>query len=442
MFEKSKANGFTLIELVVVIAGLGVLSSLAISNVVKYIDYAKVDEAKSLLNSAAADCLQGLRRSGSARLAEDLNPNILSNERLRSTGYKFRDNATTKTCGNTLITAIVEADQTRLPDLGFTINAEGELTKVAVDTGDDTKSAATSWAGVNVTEAAGLAELMDYNKEILDAKTACVNNFNGWLQDTGDGRNFTWDESATSGCPSRPPKVVSNTCTTNGCTQPVYALDKNIVGNTQEAYDAAFKAKYDALCSKEVVEKRNKNATSASAEGEQLSNCGQKRFWFFEGENVGSSDAWRALKCESNKKALLNTVHSEAVEYCDISPIYICGGEEILGDRDSAEAKFETCLANDKNAQCTQALNRQAISKNGGPFVSPTPSGMSAPIGEDCNIQYWYCSSSRKIYKGVDAQESYNADEGCQNKICTPANSKFPNLCRSNPNDTFYCACK
>ena len=53
---KPKANhrGFSLIELIVVLAGLGILSSLATLNVLKYLDYARVDEAKSLLNSAAA----------------------------------------------------------------------------------------------------------------------------------------------------------------------------------------------------------------------------------------------------------------------------------------------------------------------------------------------------------------------------------------------------
>ena len=49
-------HGFTLLELIVVLAGLGILSSLAIPNYMKYLDYAKVDEAKALLNSAAADC--------------------------------------------------------------------------------------------------------------------------------------------------------------------------------------------------------------------------------------------------------------------------------------------------------------------------------------------------------------------------------------------------
>ena len=382
--------GFSLIELIVVLAGLGILSSLAVPNVLKFLDYARVDEAKSLLNSAAADCLQELRRKGSDRLVEEVNQNILSADRLQNTGYKFLDTSTTNNCGNILITAISAADQERMPDLGFTITANGELTKLAVDTGSDTEFAAKSWAGANVTEASGLKELMDYNQEILDAKAACVETFNTWLTKTGDGKSYTWDESAGSGCPSRPPKVASKTCTTNGCTKPIYALDNNIVGSTQEAYDAAFKAKYDALCSQEVVA-RTENAKTTSIDGEQLANCGQKRFWFFDGENVGSSDAWKSLMCSSNKQKLLETTHSGPVEYCETSPIFICGGEEILGHRETAKAKFETCLANDKNAICTTALNNDALTRSsGGPYTSPTPSGMSAPIGEDCNAKYWY----------------------------------------------------
>mgnify|MGYP001339669499 CR=1 FL=1 len=414
----SKPEGFTLIELIIVLAGLGVLSSLAISNVGKYLDHTRVDEAKSLLNSAVADCLQELRRKGSNRLNQEVNQDILSAEQLEGAGYKFQDTSTTMNCGNTLITAISSADQERMPDLGFTITAEGKLTKLAVDTGRDTASSAKSWAGRNVTEAAGLKELMDYNKEILEKKTECVDNFNKWLKNTGDGRSFTWDNSANSGCPSRPPKAVSKTCTTNGCTKPVYALDNSIVGHTQEAYDAAFKAKYDALCSQEVVAKRTANSRTTSEDGEKLANCGQKKFWFFDGENVGSSDAWKALMCKSNKQKIINSIHSEPVKYCGDSPIYICGGKEILGA--NAKSNFEKCLVNDKNAICTTALNNDAVKRpNGGEYISPTPAGMSSPVGDDCNISYWYCSNSGKIYRGADSEQQYKSDPKCK-RSCGP----------------------
>ena len=66
MKRKHKNNAFTLLELVVVLAGLGILSSLAYSQVVDAIKYAKVDEAKALLNMAAAKCLQELRMAPEA----------------------------------------------------------------------------------------------------------------------------------------------------------------------------------------------------------------------------------------------------------------------------------------------------------------------------------------------------------------------------------------
>ena len=412
----TKSDGFSLIELAVVMAGLTILSSFAIPNVIKYFDYASVDEAKSLLNSAAADCLQNLRRQGNDSLTQKVDINIISQERLENTGYKFQESGTTDICGNVLITATSEAKKDRMPDLGFTIDAKGNLIKLAVDTGTDTSYAAKSWAGKNVTEAAGLKELMDYNKAILDAKASCIENFNSWLQNSGDGKFNTWNDVASSGCPSKPPKVVSSICTTNGCNSPVYALDKVVVGSTKEAYDAAFKAKYDALCAEELVKKREANATTASETGEQLANCGQKRFWFFEGENVGSSDAWKTLQCTSNKEKLLGTTYKGAVDYCDTSPIYICGGKEIVGA--NADANYETCLANDKNAICTTALNNDALKRsNGGPYTSPTPSDMSAPVGDDCNVQYWYCTKSKKTYR---AQEHYDADKLCKTNCKSP----------------------
>ena len=117
--EKNNSHGFTLLELIVVLAGLGILSSLAIPNVIKYLDYAKVDEAKSLLDSAAADCLQGLRREGTNRLDDPLSENIISDDRLENSVYVFVKNA--NKCGDTMM-ARNKNDEERLLQLGFRIS--------------------------------------------------------------------------------------------------------------------------------------------------------------------------------------------------------------------------------------------------------------------------------------------------------------------------------
>ena len=67
-----QSHGFTLLELIVVLAGLGILSSLAIPNFVDIFDSNNVDEIKALLNSAAADCLQNSRQNDTASTDDEI----------------------------------------------------------------------------------------------------------------------------------------------------------------------------------------------------------------------------------------------------------------------------------------------------------------------------------------------------------------------------------
>jgi len=79
-------KGFTLLELIVVIAGLGILAGLAIPNFLKYLEQAKIDQAKSLLSSASAECLQMYRSEGISSLSKK--PSILEREQLPN-GYSY-----------------------------------------------------------------------------------------------------------------------------------------------------------------------------------------------------------------------------------------------------------------------------------------------------------------------------------------------------------------
>ena len=56
-------KGFTITELIVVVAGLAALASFAIPNVLTSIKLNRVEEAKAIMNSYAADCLSKYRIS-------------------------------------------------------------------------------------------------------------------------------------------------------------------------------------------------------------------------------------------------------------------------------------------------------------------------------------------------------------------------------------------
>ena len=54
-------NGFSLVEIVIVIAILSTLSAISIPNVLKTINSNRIDEAKILMDSYAAECLKEFR---------------------------------------------------------------------------------------------------------------------------------------------------------------------------------------------------------------------------------------------------------------------------------------------------------------------------------------------------------------------------------------------
>ena len=424
--------GFTLLELIVVLAGLGILSSLAIPNYMRYLDYAKVDEAKALLNSTAADCLQKLRRKSSAESLQDIkaNDSIISIQRLKNTGYVFKDGIERITdedhipnCKSVSITAAREIDRkSRLPDLGFELFDDGTLTKISSDSGSETKFPCESWAGKNCAEEAALVEWQKLNEAIAKAKGECKKSFDSFIASGGTGPTKQWDPVKTSKCTTAPPKFEDpETCTALGCTKDVWYIDGKICGYSSPEFRECQKQKTTAACQAEKDLKSSEQPpwTTRTIDGDRLPNC-EEPAWFIDGEDVGSSGAWKLRMCERKKKDLLTTTYSGPIEYCDEYDIYyICAGEEILGDREVAKAKFEECLTSNKNALCTNGLNNDAVKRgDGGAYTSPTPEGMTHPIPDDCGLKYWYCSGSGKIYRGSDAEKNYEADEACQSDEC------------------------
>ena len=437
-------SGFTLLELIVVLAGLGILSSLAIPNYLRYLDYAKVDEAKALLNSVAADCLRGMRFK-SDRRNQVVSESIISMKRLRNTGYVFKDGTDRVTdeeflpkCNSVQITALSEDDRLgSFPDLGFFINESAFLTKIAGNDGSETELPAYSWAGSNTTDGKQLKDWLELNEAIEREKGICKVNRENFVKNTGNGWTKMWDPVKTSKCTNKPPKFEDpETCTPAGCTKDVWYIDRSICGYTEAEFQQCQRDKTSAACQKEKDKKADEKATTQTLEGDLLPNC-DKPVWFVEGVDAGSADSWRNRMCIRSKNDLKQTYtdNSEPIEYCGPSPVYICGGQEFLGP--DAQAFYASCRSNNKNSICRGLLEEDALKRRGaGPWTSPIPTDMAAPIGNDCGIEYWYCQNSGKIYKGATAKENYENDEACSS--CEKEN---PFLCDLGFGE-IYCQCK
>ena len=87
---KNNNQGFTLVELIVVIAGLAALASFSIPNVLNSIKLNKIEEAKAIMNGYASDCLGKFRISTDpAEFIENATPDELDNIKLGTLGYQI-----------------------------------------------------------------------------------------------------------------------------------------------------------------------------------------------------------------------------------------------------------------------------------------------------------------------------------------------------------------
>ena len=297
-------------------AGLGILSSLALPNYIRLLDFNSLDEAKSLLNSAAADCLQKSRINNS----DEIDEAILSNERLKSIGYQINENS--NDCNYLELLPISPTDTIRFP-IGFYIDS-GKLRKVATPTSTDTasKSSCESWAGIECRENQELKDLIDYKNKIKAAEKACNEEFTRITagNETDGGPFRYWNPNASSGCPSKPPKVVSDTCTTNGCNKETYFCDGvNLRTNDKAAYDQCWIDKGQQACVEWQAQHRADKTDNPRGEYITFDSCkgGNQKFWLCNGDNLGEESAMNNCldeKKSDNFQELLNNKITESAE--------------------------------------------------------------------------------------------------------------------------------
>ena len=186
--ERNKKDGFSLLELVVVVVVLGILSSVSLPRIGSFLAYADIDQAKSLLNSAAADCLQKYRTDDDDK--DEIDETIISDDNLNPIGFEIDKSNNYDTCSQLQLKPTNKDDEIRFP-IGFTL-IDGNLTKIAEPTSSDdgSRNSCKRWAGTRCDENEDLKELIAWKKGIEQAKQACDDRFEEWENNELD--QCTW----------------------------------------------------------------------------------------------------------------------------------------------------------------------------------------------------------------------------------------------------------
>ena len=273
-------NAFSLLEVVVVLSVLGLLSSIAIPNVIGLAKTNKIDSARSKINSAAVYCLQAIREG--VNLKDPIPESVISSDLLTSDEYEVRNNE--NTCESLWLDS--SKDDPFFFPMGFSISPSGELTKLAIPTSEKSERSCKAWAGANCNASEEFLALIAHNKAVQEAKIQCNDAFYTWLNGSppnvlpGDGKRNRWDSNADSACRSSVPANTGLTCTTDGCKSETWAFEGTIV-NGEDGYDAALERKYGRICKEELEKIRQQETTGGPV---SILECGASRqMWFFKG---------------------------------------------------------------------------------------------------------------------------------------------------------------
>jgi len=276
--------GFSLLELAVVVAILGIISALAIPNIAKWIALSRIDAVKTLLNSAAAECLQDVR-SGLDPNEVAPSESVVSNENLSSYGYQIKG---TDTKCSSFVAIPANEDEKFMYQLGFKISANSDIVKIAVPASDSgSLNSCKNWAGVNCGVSAAQQAVWDALAKIEKDKKTCNDDFYAWLQKPSSGSYNRWDE------------------TTKTCSLVTWAFEGSIQRD-ETGYKAAEKDKYGAICSQKTTAEKEKKTTQGPV---KIAECGEREFYFCQGDDKGTLEAMNACsaadkeaKCISDRE--------------------------------------------------------------------------------------------------------------------------------------------
>ena len=210
-YKDLMVNGFTIVELVVVISILATLSAISIPNILRTIKLNRLDEAKILMDTYAAECLNEFR------IGNDLSkvsPLSYSEKKINALGYKKKIGSNCE-----LFALLPKDNDDLLYEFDFRIgNDSGTLIKTALPAkNQSSKSSCELWAGDLCTSNEGSKNYWDNLFKIEKNKLLCDENFFNWRNLQPSGSYNMWDESS------------------NSCSKKIW-VHKNYIADTESKY--------------------------------------------------------------------------------------------------------------------------------------------------------------------------------------------------------------
>jgi len=337
-------NGFTLAELIVVVAALSILASFSIPSVLNTIKLNKVEEVKALMNSFASDCLGQFRISTDpSKFIETATPTQLDNDKLSTLQYQI-DGDKNK-CSHVAIKPINDEDKD-LFAFDFRMSSEGRILKTAIPSDNPSfLNSCKNWAGKNC----GLSEAQKAEfarqEALAKAKATCITNYNAWLNEGSSGENVSWDK------------------TNESCTRPVFAFE-GVPVNSAEAVEKALTAKYGRACSDWRISKKDSTSISPNGEPETKDpECGGVKYWFHSGNEFTTQADWteydnkiREQACIKDRSDSLSQKKSGKYTYGPTPGpdpcgklVWLCNGAEYNSETDYKSTTCGTPPAPPKN---------------------------------------------------------------------------------------------
>jgi len=261
-------SGFTLVELVVVIAGLTALSAISIPGILNQIRLSKIESAKALMNGYAADCLGQYRTSTnpSQDYVNKVEPSF-DMDQLENLGYKIDG----KTCTSFGIKPLKD-DETFAYGMGFEVIG-GNVIKTGTPNGSPPSESALrsckNWAGQNCGMTAAQKARLEEERAVQERKNKCESNY------------FDWSKKAKLANSDLPGNGRSWNSKEKKCNVEWWAYGGRI-GPDKPWYDKEIEKAIGEKCNKWRLDRIDDKKLTENEQGETdtTNYCKGKKYWF------------------------------------------------------------------------------------------------------------------------------------------------------------------